>query len=138
MPKDRIEVLLVEDSRADAELIRIMLEDTGIAHNIRLVTNGEQALSYLKREGDYVTSSAPDLLILDLNMPRMNGREFLGTARGLIDNTYVVVMSGSPEMIGRDIPHQGMAKPGTGEEIDTTVSKLKELMQRLMTDAPPI
>jgi two-component system, chemotaxis family, response regulator Rcp1 len=74
---NRIKVLLVEDSRADARLIQEVFSDEKISVNVNVVRDGEQALCYLRKQGEYENSSRPDLILLDLNMPKKDGREVL-------------------------------------------------------------
>ncbi len=73
-------ILLIEDNEADNFYHKIILQDMDIAHHIRIVENGQQALNYLLNEGDYRDKEqypSPDLIFLDINMPLMNAWEFL-------------------------------------------------------------
>lgn len=71
-------ILLVEDSQVDAHLTRAALEENRFAVSMHHVTDGIEALDYLRQQGQTFENGArPDLILLDLNMPRMNGREFL-------------------------------------------------------------
>lgn len=72
-----IKVLLVEDSLADARLIKEVFKEEKILIDVDLVRDGEAAMEYLKRQGSYSTAIAPDLIILDLNLPKKDGREVL-------------------------------------------------------------
>ena len=72
-----IDILLVEDDEGDVELIRETLKDSKVLVNINVVINGEQALSYLRHEEPYQQSLRPDLILCDLNMPKMDGRQLL-------------------------------------------------------------
>jgi two-component system, chemotaxis family, response regulator Rcp1 len=72
-----IEILLVEDSPADVELTREALEDAKVHNNLHVVGDGVEALAFLRREGAYGNAPHPDLLLLDLNLPRKDGREVL-------------------------------------------------------------
>jgi two-component system, chemotaxis family, response regulator Rcp1 len=72
-----IEILLVEDSPADVDLTREALEDTKIHNNLSIVSDGVEALTFLRREGEYADAPHPDLILLDLNLPKKDGREVL-------------------------------------------------------------
>ena len=72
-----IEILLVEDSPSDVDLTREALEDTKVHNNLSVVGDGVEALAFLRREGQYTNAPHPDLILLDLNLPKMGGREVL-------------------------------------------------------------
>jgi len=72
-----IEILLVEDNPADTRLIFEVLKDFKIKSNLNVVTDGVKAMAYLNKEGEYYNSPTPDLILLDLNLPRKDGREVL-------------------------------------------------------------
>jgi CheY-like chemotaxis protein len=74
---ERIEILLVEDDPGDTLMIREAFEDNKITNNLNCLTDGEQAVAYLRREGEYKDAVRPDLILLDLNLPRKDGREVL-------------------------------------------------------------
>jgi CheY-like chemotaxis protein len=74
-------VLLVEDNEADVRLTREALRESGDTLRLSAVGDGEQALAYLRREGGYAETARPDLVLLDLNLPRKNGLEVLEEMR---------------------------------------------------------
>lgn len=78
-------LLVVEDSESDIELLREALADTEPAVALDIVRHGEDALSFLRREGEFVAAQRPDLVVLDLNLPRMGGFEVLRALREDVD-----------------------------------------------------
>jgi chemotaxis family two-component system response regulator Rcp1 len=72
-----IEILLVEDSLGDVELTREALRESKVRNRLHVVNDGEQALEFLRGQGCYAHVPRPDLILLDLNLPRRNGREVL-------------------------------------------------------------
>ncbi len=72
-----IEVLLVEDDPQDVEITKEVMELSKVKLKVNVVENGADALTYLKREKPFENAIRPDLILLDLNMPKMNGKEFL-------------------------------------------------------------
>ena len=75
--RTRIEVLLVEDSPGDARLTQEAFRDVNDAIRLHLVSDGVHAMEFLRREGEHINAPRPDLILLDLNLPRMDGREVL-------------------------------------------------------------
>jgi chemotaxis family two-component system response regulator Rcp1 len=72
-----IEVLLVEDSPGDVRLTQEAFKDAKMHVNLRVAPDGAEAMAFLKREGSYADAPRPDLILLDLNLPRKDGREVL-------------------------------------------------------------
>ncbi len=72
-----MEVLLVEDSPGDVRLTREALKEGKVRNNLNVVSDGVEAMEYLRRQGPYAAAPRPDIVLLDLNMPRKDGREVL-------------------------------------------------------------
>lgn len=72
-----VEILLVEDNEADIRLTQEAFKEGRVCNNLHVVKDGEEAMAFLKKEGKYTASPAPDLILLDLNLPRKNGRDVL-------------------------------------------------------------
>jgi CheY-like chemotaxis protein len=72
-----IEILLVEDSPSDTELTREALRDAKVRNHLTVVEDGVQAMDLLRQQGPYAGAPRPDLIMLDLNLPRKDGREVL-------------------------------------------------------------
>lgn len=90
--RQELKVLLVEDNPADARLVKEALIDCQIAVDMQEVCDGEEAFKYVSRLGKYDKASRPDLIILDLNMPKKNGHEFLNDSKRILDEEDIPVI----------------------------------------------
>jgi two-component system, chemotaxis family, response regulator Rcp1 len=72
-----IEILLVEDNPGDVRLTQEALADAKVRNNLHVADNGEEAMSFLRRQGKYDHAPRPDIVLLDLNLPKKNGMEVL-------------------------------------------------------------
>lgn len=72
-----IDILLVEDSPGDARLTAEALKDSKVLNHVHFARDGVEALNFLHRKGEHSTAPRPDIILLDLNMPKMDGREVL-------------------------------------------------------------
>jgi len=73
-----IEILMVEDNPGDVRLTKEALNDAKVINNLHVADDGIEALNFLKRQGKYKDAIRPDLILLDLNLPKKDGREVLG------------------------------------------------------------
>jgi two-component system response regulator len=96
-PTGPIEILLVEDSLPDVRLTIEALKETTVPHTLHTVYDGEQAMDFLRRRGTFVDAPRPDLVLLDLNLPRKSGKEVLQEIKddGSLKHIPVVILSTS-------------------------------------------
>jgi CheY-like chemotaxis protein len=97
--EQEVVILLVEDDPVDAELTMESLKEAKMCVNLRVVGDGEKALKCLRGEAPYAEAERPDLVLLDLNMPKMDGREVLSAIKGdeRLRSIPVVVLTTSGE-----------------------------------------
>ena len=77
MSVNPIEILLVEDNPGDARLAQEALKESKVYNNLNWVKDGVECMAFLRREGEFAEATRPDIILLDLNMPRKDGREVL-------------------------------------------------------------
>jgi chemotaxis family two-component system response regulator Rcp1 len=126
-------ILIVEDNPADVLLIREALEEHAVRANVYVVTDGEKALRFI--DAGATSVPCPDLVILDLNLPRRNGREVLAHIRASEEMSKVSVVILSSSDAPRDIEEtfrlgvtQYLRKPSTLSEFMQIGGKLRELL----------
>jgi CheY-like chemotaxis protein len=126
------ELLLVEDNAGDVLLVREAFRSAKIGNNLSVAKDGEQALSMLRQQGPYADQAAPDLILLDLNLPRMDGREVLQTIKGdpRLQRIPVVVLTSSKAEIDilktYELRANGyIVKPVTFERLQEIVASLE-------------
>ena len=92
-----VEILLVEDNKGDVGLIEEVFEDAKIHNNLNVVEDGEEAVFYLHGNGKFSGSRRPDIILLDLNLPKKDGREVLREVKedSSLKNIPVVVLTTS-------------------------------------------
>jgi chemotaxis family two-component system response regulator Rcp1 len=90
-------ILLVEDSKADIRLVQEVLKSSSVSHELIIVRNGMDAMAYLRKEGEYSDALRPNLILLDLNLPRKDGREVLAEIKSdpVLKRIPVVVLTTS-------------------------------------------
>jgi len=92
-----IEILLVEDNPGDARLAKEALRESKFKNNLNAVSDGVEAMDYLYKKGDYSDAVTPDLILLDLNLPRKDGREVLAEIKSseILKRIPVVILTTS-------------------------------------------
>ncbi len=133
----RMNILVVEDNPADAHLVKTLLEETGYPSTITMAIDGEVAIRII--EGAAIGERpAPDLVLLDINLPKKNGHEVLCSIRGndRFENTFVAMCSGSTsyEDIAKARSNGADAylfKPMGLEEMGEIIDRLRNIMVSL-------
>jgi chemotaxis family two-component system response regulator Rcp1 len=142
-PVGLIDILLVEDSPTDAELTRQVLLEAKVRSNLRILRDGDSAMAFLKGRAPYEGSRLPDLILLDLNLPGMDGRTVLAEVKRDEDlkQIPVVVLSASPadEDVASAYAHQANAYIRKPADLDEFVEcmKLLEAFWLSMVRLPP-
>jgi chemotaxis family two-component system response regulator Rcp1 len=92
-----IDILLVEDNPADVRLTREAMRESKLLNRLAVVNDGIEAVAYLKKQGQYSNATRPDLILLDLNLPKKDGREVLAEIKNdsLLKSIPVVVLTTS-------------------------------------------
>lgn len=126
-----LQILVVDDDDADALMIEEALESTETRTTVARVADGREALDYLHRAAPYQDALRPDLILLDLNMPRMDGRETLAAIKSddLLKAIPVVILttSGAEPDITSSYQHRANAyvtKPFGLDDFEATVRKI--------------
>lgn len=128
-----IEVLLVEDNDGDILLITEALKEGDFVKKLSVVKDGWEALNYLAKKEKYSTATTPDLILLDINLPKLNGHEVLKQIRAeeLLRHIPVIILStsSSQEDISscyRNFANCFISKPVNAHEFIMLVSSIKE------------
>lgn len=134
LPAERpIEILIVEDNEVDVFLTSTALRDARVPSHISVVGDGESALAFLRRQGKYSEAPPPDIVFLDLNLPRVSGHQVLTEmkADAQLRSIPVVIVSGSrvETDVARAYDEQiaGYVVKGAQDEYFTAIRAVKEL-----------
>lgn len=143
-PAAPINILLCEDSVTDAQLTLEALRYGKLQNRIHHVRNGEEAMKYLCREPPYVDVERPDIVLLDLNMPRMNGREVLKAMRADEDLKVIPVIILTTSTHDQDvIESYGLAansyivKPVELDKFFTIILQMQEFWMNIVKRPKP-
>ena len=98
-----IEILLVEDNPGDVRLTKEALKEGRFANLINVAVDGFEAMAFLRREGKYANAPRPDLILLDLNLPKKNGREVLAEIKADSDLKRIPVVVLTSSQAEKDI-----------------------------------
>jgi len=105
-----VHILLIEDHPGAVCLLRHALSESAVSVQLSVVEDGDQALAFLRREGDYSAAPRPDLILLDLNLPKTDGRVVLQVLRATPawETIPIMILTGVPQ----DVDHQQAATLG--------------------------
>jgi chemotaxis family two-component system response regulator Rcp1 len=98
-----VDILLVEDNPGDVRLIREALHNGKLLNQVSTVSDGQQALAFLRKQGSYAQASRPDLILLDLNLPRKDGHEVLAEIKADPDLRSIPVVIVTSSQAEEDI-----------------------------------
>lgn len=139
-----IEILLVEDNPGDVYLVTKAFGGLGMPNHVNVVSNGREALHFLLRRDGYAAAPRPDIIVLDLNMPVMNGHEFFAAFMEdpRMRSIPLVVLTGSEAereaMVASGLPPTGyFIKPSSLEEYAKVVRCIMAFRQDSIADPLP-
>jgi chemotaxis family two-component system response regulator Rcp1 len=128
-----LHVLLVEDSPGDVRLTREAFRDANPAIHLHVTADGTEAMAFLRREGEYVSAPRPDLILLDLNLPKMDGREVLAAIKASeeLKTIPTVILSTSTAQMDIALSYQLLAncylsKPVQLDQFESLVSSIND------------
>jgi CheY-like chemotaxis protein len=138
-----VEILLVEDDPGDVLITREAIESSKVANRLSVVSNGEEALQFLQRDEPFADAPRPGLVLLDLNLPRLDGREVLARMKGDPDlrriPVVVLTTSSSDEDVVRSYDLHANAyvtKPVDFEQFMSVVRQIDEFFVSIVTLPP--
>jgi CheY-like chemotaxis protein len=138
-----VEILLVEDDPGDVLITREAIDGSKFANNLNVVSNGEEALAYLRHEAPFESSARPGLILLDLNLPRLDGREVLAVVKADPDLRRIPIVilttSSADEDIVRSYDLHANAyvtKPVDFDQFMSVVRQIDEFFISIVTLPP--
>ena len=138
-----VEILLVEDNAADVVLTRDALATSKIANTVSVVEDGVEAMAFLRREGIHADSPRPDLVLLDLNLPRKNGREVLAEIKAdeelkVIPVVVLTVSSDEDDILAAYGLHANcyITKPVGLQQFEEIVRRIEDFWFAIVTLPP--
>ena len=135
-----IEILLVEDNPGDVRLTMEGLNEGKVRNNLHVARDGVEALAFLRREGDFVDAVRPDLILLDLNLPRKDGREVLSEIKSDADLKTIPVVVLTTSRAEQDVLHSYqlqancyITKPVDLEQFINVVKSIEDFWLTIVT-----
>jgi two-component system, chemotaxis family, response regulator Rcp1 len=126
-----VEILLVEDNPVDVMMIKEVFNDGRVCNNLHVVEDGEEAMDFLYKRGKFSSAPSPQIILLDLNLPRKDGREVLAEIKGDPSLRHIPVIilttSADEEDILKSYEHQAncfITKPVDMEQFTRTLESI--------------
>lgn len=139
-----VEILLVEDNPGDVRLTKEALRDARVRNNLHVAKDGVEAMAFLRREGPHAKAPRPDLVLLDLNLPKRNGREVLADIKGDAGLQHIPVVILTTSQAEQDIlasyrlrANAYVTKPVDLEQFLKVVSSIEEFWLEIVKLARP-
>lgn len=133
-------ILLVEDNEGDAELTMEAFESNLVKSDIMVIDNGEEAINYLKLQGRFLDETLPDLILLDLNLPKIDGREVLHFIKNNNALKHIPVVMLTTSSLQSDIAYSYnnhancyIVKSGNLEEFNDSINSLEKFWIHCVT-----
>lgn len=138
--KTNPKILLVEDNEGDAELIIEALQTHSVMPQIQVINNGEDALHFLRHIGAYLDETLPDLILLDVNLPKVDGKEVLHYVKNDIELKRIPVVMLTTSSLQKDIAYSYdnhancyIVKPGTLNEFMLAINSIERFWTKCVT-----
>lgn len=135
MDKDDIKILWVEDSIGDILLIKEAFEQVGLTHRLDVLSDGAEALNYLFTRGRYARTAKPDLIILDLNLPGISGRDIIKEMRNDPELMRIPLVILTSSIADRDVLEGFdasrclyLVKPSTFEDLVKMAGQIRDFL----------
>ena len=126
-----MEILLVEDSPDDVLFTQEALADADLDHRLHVARDGEEAMAFLRREGEHAGAPVPDLVLLDLNLPRKDGREVLTEVKGHPELREIPIVVLTTSSSDEDIMHSYRSYVNSYIRKPVTFDKFAEAVQAI-------
>jgi chemotaxis family two-component system response regulator Rcp1 len=142
-PPTPVEILLVDDNPGDVALTKVALRDARIMNHIHVASDGAEALAFLRRQGDFVDAPRPDLILLDLRMPRVDGHQVLAEMKADPELRRIPVIVMSSSSAEKDLVRAYdaqisayLVKPSNFDEYFNAIRAVKELWFHIVALPP--
>ena len=140
IPKGSIVVLLIEDSPGDIRLLQEAFRESRDSISLHVASDGVEAMRYLRQEGNYASALRPDLILLDLNLPKMDGREVLAQIKRdhrlkLIPTVILTTSDAETDILKSYQPHANgyLTKPVELDAFELVVASIRDFWTRVKT-----